>query len=41
VPGLIAEAAGRTITYRELSFGEDRDTMIGAGVPDQALGLAA
>lgn len=31
---VLSKLLGRTITYRELSFGEDRDTMIGAGVPE-------
>jgi uncharacterized protein YbjT (DUF2867 family) len=30
----LSKLLGRTITYRELSFDEDRDTMIRAGVPE-------
>jgi uncharacterized protein YbjT (DUF2867 family) len=31
---VLSKLLGRTITYRELSFDEDRDTMIRAGVPE-------
>src|SRR5450755_3252188 len=31
---VLSKLLGRTITYRELGFDEDRDTMIGAGVPE-------
>jgi hypothetical protein len=30
---VLSRLLGRTITFRELSFDEDRDTMIRAGVP--------
>jgi uncharacterized protein YbjT (DUF2867 family) len=32
---VLSKLLGRTVTYRELSFDEDRDTMIRAGVPEQ------
>jgi hypothetical protein len=31
---VLSKVLGRTVTYRELSFDEDRDTMIRAGVPE-------
>ncbi len=34
VADTLSRQLGRTISYRELSFGEDRDTMIRAGVPE-------
>ena len=33
VAAVLSKLLGRTITYRHLSFNEDRDAMIGAGVP--------
>ena len=33
VAAVLSKLLGRTITYRELTVGEDRDTMIRAGVP--------
>jgi uncharacterized protein YbjT (DUF2867 family) len=33
VAAVLSRLLGRTITYRKLSFDEDRDAMIGAGVP--------
>jgi uncharacterized protein YbjT (DUF2867 family) len=33
VAAVLSRLLGRTITYQELSFDEDRDTMIAAGVP--------
>jgi uncharacterized protein YbjT (DUF2867 family) len=35
VAGVLSRLLGRTITYRRLSFDEDRDAMIRAGVPAQ------
>ena len=32
---VLSRLLGRTITYRELSFDQDKDTMIRAGVPEQ------
>jgi len=34
VAAVLSKLLGRIITYRELTFGEDRDTMIRAGVPE-------
>jgi uncharacterized protein YbjT (DUF2867 family) len=34
VAAVLTKLLGRTITYRELSFEEDKDTMIRAGVPE-------
>jgi len=35
VAAVLSRLLGRTITYRELSFDQDKDTMIRAGVPEQ------
>jgi uncharacterized protein YbjT (DUF2867 family) len=35
VAEVLSRLLGRTITYRELTFDQDRDAMIRAGVPDQ------
>jgi uncharacterized protein YbjT (DUF2867 family) len=35
VAAVLSELLGRTITYRELTFEENRDAMIRAGVPEQ------
>jgi uncharacterized protein YbjT (DUF2867 family) len=35
VAATLSKLLGRTITYRELSFDENKDTMIRAGVPEQ------
>ncbi len=32
---VLSKLLGRTITYTELSFGENKDAMIRAGVPEQ------
>ena len=32
---MLSGLLGRTITYRELNFDQDRDAMIRAGVPEQ------
>jgi uncharacterized protein YbjT (DUF2867 family) len=34
VAAVLSKLLGQTITYREVSFDEDRDTMIRAGVPE-------
>jgi hypothetical protein len=34
VAAVLSKLVGRTITYRELSFDEDKDAMIRAGVPE-------
>ncbi len=41
VAAVLSRLLGRTITYRELSFDQDRDTMIRAGVPEQIAGMNA
>ena len=35
VAGVLSTLLGRTITYRELTFEENKDVMIRAGVPEQ------
>jgi uncharacterized protein YbjT (DUF2867 family) len=35
VAAVLSRLLGRTITYRELTFGQDKDAMIRAGVPEQ------
>jgi uncharacterized protein YbjT (DUF2867 family) len=35
VAAVLSELLGRTITYRELAFDQDKDAMIRAGVPEQ------
>lgn len=35
VAAVLSELLGRTITYRELTFDQDKDAMIRAGVPEQ------
>jgi uncharacterized protein YbjT (DUF2867 family) len=35
VAAVLSELLGRTITYRELSFEENKDAMTGAGIPEQ------
>ena len=34
VAGVLSELLGRTVTYRELNFDDDKDAMIRAGVPE-------
>jgi hypothetical protein len=34
VAGVLSQVLGRPITYRELSFEDDREAMIRAGVPE-------
>ena len=33
--GVLSKLLGRTISYRELTFEQDKDAMIRAGVPEQ------
>jgi hypothetical protein len=35
VAGVLSKLLGRTISYRELTFEQDKDAMIRAGVPEQ------
>jgi uncharacterized protein YbjT (DUF2867 family) len=35
IAAVLSELLGRTITYRELTFDQDKDAMIRAGVPEQ------
>jgi uncharacterized protein YbjT (DUF2867 family) len=41
VAAVLSNLLGRTITYRQLSFDEDKDTMIRAGVPEQVAQMNA
>jgi len=41
VAAALSGLLGRTITYRELTFDEDKDAMIRAGVPEQIAGMNA
>jgi uncharacterized protein YbjT (DUF2867 family) len=41
VAAALSGLLGRTITYRELTFDEDKDAMIHAGVPEQIAGMNA
>jgi uncharacterized protein YbjT (DUF2867 family) len=41
VAAVLSKLLGRTITYRELTFDQDKDTMIGAGVPGQVAEMNA
>ena len=41
VAAVLSKLLGRTIAYRELSFEEDRDTMIRAGIPEPIAGMNA
>ena len=41
VAAVLSKLLGRAISYRELSFDEDRDTMIRAGVPEPVAGMNA
>jgi uncharacterized protein YbjT (DUF2867 family) len=41
VAAVLSKLLGRTITYREVSFDEDRDAMIRAGVPEQVAEMNA
>jgi uncharacterized protein YbjT (DUF2867 family) len=34
VAALLSELLGRTVTYRELTFAENKDAMIRAGIPE-------
>ena len=38
---ILSRLLGRTITYRELTFDQDKDAMIRAGVPEQIAGMNA
>src|SRR5258708_33311638 len=41
VAAVLSELLGRTITYRELTFEENKDALIRAGVPEQSAPLNA
>src|SRR6202167_5943760 len=41
VAAVLSKLLGRTIAYRALSFEEDRDTMIPAGIPEPIAGMNA
>ena len=41
VAAVLSKRLGRTITYRELSFDQDKDAMIRAGVPEQVAEMNA
>jgi uncharacterized protein YbjT (DUF2867 family) len=41
VAAVLSNLLGRTITYRQLTFDEDKDTMIRAGVPEQVAQMNA
>jgi hypothetical protein len=41
VAAVLSKLLGRTITYSELSFDENKDAMIRAGVPEQIAEMSA
>jgi uncharacterized protein YbjT (DUF2867 family) len=41
VAAVLSKLLGRTITYRELTFDQDKDAMIRAGVPEQVAEMNA